>query len=569
MAKKDEGVVFPEDITSLSNEEIDDLEQKAVAEFDSLSQGDVDAEGLENLRTLATGIQSLRETRTTRTQEAEARAAEQKSLIEGVNAGRQNGDGTEDGGSDGGSTEPAAPSDSAGAPVAVTAGGATTKPRESGTRGLNKPLSLAEITQKQGSQKVPERRSESVLIASADIPNFAVGSRLNDMNALVAAMQSRARALPIQARGDDTSRYPIASLQREYRYTLDMMADPSEVDAVLQAATDVDALVAAGGWCSPSEISYDFFNIVCVDGTLDLPTVGINRGGMRWPTSASFGDLVGNAAMWSWNETQDIAAATGTAQSGTKTCARVPCPSFNEARLACDGLCLTVGNLTEDAYPELIANHTRLLFAANAHKINGKRIAQLVAASTAVTGDGNATGAGVVAPVLGSLSLQAIDYRDKFAMCDGAILEVLLPRWIRGAMRSDLRKRMGGGMEMLEVADARLMSMFDAEGLRVQWVNDWQVRAAGFPGNSTAITAWPTQVRALMYAPGTFVLGQGLRLDLGLIRDSVMNATNDHTAEWMEECWLIAQVGHESRNILVNICPDGTTGAADLTACGV
>src|SRR6185503_9617071 len=127
MAKKDEGVVFPEDITSLSNEEIDDLEQKAVAEFDSLSQGDVDAEGLENLRTLATGIQSLRETRTTRTQEAEARAAEQKSLIDGVNAGRQNGDGTEDGGSDGGSTEPA-PSDPADAPVAVTAGGATTKP---------------------------------------------------------------------------------------------------------------------------------------------------------------------------------------------------------------------------------------------------------------------------------------------------------------------------------------------------------------------------------------------------------------------------------------------------------
>jgi hypothetical protein len=387
------------------------------------------------------------------------------------------------------------------------------------------------------------------------------------MDGLVAAMQSRARSLPIQARGDETTRYPIATLQREHRFTLDMQAHPSEIDAVLTAATDVEGLVAAGGWCSPSEISYDFFNIVAVDGMLDLPTVGINRGGMRWPTSPSFGDLVDNAAMWSWDETQDIAAVTGTAQSGTKTCARVPCPSFNEERLHCDGLCLTVGNLTEDAYPELIANHTRLLFAAHAHKMNAKRITELVTASTAVTGTNNQTGLGVVAPVVGALSLQAIDYRDKYAMADGAILEVLLPRWLRGAMRSDMRKRTG--VDLLEFNDARIMRLLDAEGLRVQWVNDWQVRAAGYPGNSTAIAVWPTSVNALMFAPGTFVLGQGLRLDLGIIRDSVLNETNDHTAEWMEECWLIAMVGHESRNISIPICPDGTTGAADQTGCSV
>jgi len=70
-------------------------------------------------------------------------------------------------------------------------------------------------------------------------------------------------------------------------------------------------------------------------------------------------------------------------------------------------------------------------------------------------------------------------------------------------------------------------------------------------------------------APGTAVLGQGLRLDLGIIRDSVLNATNDHTAEWMEECWLIFNPGHEIRRLTVNICPDGTTGAADLVACDV
>jgi hypothetical protein len=155
-------------------------------------------------------------------------------------------------------------------------------------------------------------------------------------------------------------------------------------------------------------------------------------------------------------------------------------------------------------------------------------------------------------------------------MCQDAVLEVIAPRWLRGVLRSDLRKRMGAGTDMLSASDAYLMSLFDAINVRIQWVNDYQVRTAGFPGvPGTLPTAWPTTVEFMMYAPGTVVLGQGMRLDLGIIRDSVLNQTNDHTAEWMEECWLIFNPGHEVRRLTVNICPDGTTGAADLTECGV
>ena len=570
MGKKNEGVSFPEDVTSLSKQELKDLEERAVAEFQQLSAGEVDGEVMETLRGLASGIESVR-TQFTAMEQAEAeQAAELASMREQVGARVDGGEGD-----DGGETESQDTTAEA-APVAVTAGarptgGAVTNIPQRGTPGLNVPLS--QVQARTTTPAVPERRRESVLVASADIPDFALNSKLSDMDALVAAMQSRARALPILRRGDDTTKYPVASLQREYKYTLSLDSSPQEINEVLTAAADVESLVAAGGWCSPSEISYDFYNIVCVDGTLDLPTVGINRGGMRFPVSPSFGDLVGNAAMWSWTETQDIAAVTGTAQSGTKTCARVPCPSFSEVRLACDGLCLTVGNLTEDAYPELIANHTRLLFAAHAHKMNAKRITQLITLSTAVSGASaslGTAGTGVVSPVLGALELQAIDYREKYAMCTDAVLEVILPRWLRGVMRSDLRKRTRENTNMISATDALLMSFFDAMNVRVQWVGDWQTRTAGYFGqSSTFLFNWPTTVQYMMYAPGTFVLGQGLRLDLGVIRDSVMNATNDHTAEWMEECWLIARDGHESRLGTINICPDGTVGAADLTACDV
>jgi hypothetical protein len=158
-------------------------------------------------------------------------------------------------------------------------------------------------------------------------------------------------------------------------------------------------------------------------------------------------------------------------------------------------------------------------------------------------------------------------------MCEDAVLEVLAPKWIRAAMRSDIRRRTGVvTAEALAMSDATLMSLFDAENVRIQWVSDYQERTSGFPGyyvdtTTPILTAWPSTVEFLMWAPGTVVLGQGMRLDLGIIRDSVLNATNDYTAVWTEDCWLMFKPGHEVRRIVVNICADGTTGAHDLTSC--
>jgi hypothetical protein len=144
---------------------------------------------------------------------------------------------------------------------------------------------------------------------------------------------------------------------------------------------DPEVLVAAGGWCAPSLPIYDFFNIACAEGLLDLPTVNIQRGGIRFPLNGgpSISDVLDD--IWLWTETNDILAVTG---SGTKPCARPDCPTFDEERLECHGLCVTAGNLTERAYPELIDNFIRLTMDAHAHVISQRHIAQLVAASTSV-----------------------------------------------------------------------------------------------------------------------------------------------------------------------------------------
>lgn len=441
---------------------------------------------------------------------------------------------------------------------------------------LNKRLRLSEIAKYAPDAGVHEERSEAVLIASADVPGFTQGGRVENIYGLAKAMHSRARMLPISKTGDPNI-YPVASLQREFNFTLNENSTPQEMNAVLTAATDIDILTAAGGWCAPSEISYDFFNIVCEDGMIDLPTVGLNRGGVQYPTSPSFGDLVTIPDLvWTWTEQDDIDAVTS--DSVFKPCVRVECPTFVDRRADCFGFCVTAGNLVDYAYPELIANWLRLVFAIRAKAtnaaiidimLNGGGSGDPISPSVAV----NHTGllGATTSALLQSIELSVIDYREKYSMCSDSILEVVLPRWANAVIRADLANR--DGIDVFAVTNGMIADWFNLRGARVQFVGDWQVREPGAPGTATpggatALTDWPDTLDYMIYATGTFVRGNSMSLDLGVTRDSVLNATNDHTAAWAEDCFAILKPGHESRVVTVALCPSGEIGARSITCAG-
>lgn len=438
---------------------------------------------------------------------------------------------------------------------------------------LNQRLRLGEIAKYAPDAGVHEERSEAVLIASADVPGFTQGGRVENIHALAKAMHNRARMLPVSKTGDPNI-YPVASLQREFNFTLNENSTPEEMNAVLTAATDVEILTAAGGWCAPSEISYDFFNIVCEDGMIDLPTVGLNRGGVQYPTSPSFGDLVSVPdIVWEWTEQDDIDAADS--DSVFKPCVRLECPEFVDRRADCHGFCVTAGNLVDYAYPELVANWLRLVFAIRAKAtnagiidvlINGGGSGDPITPSIAVdhTGLLGAT----TSALLQSIELSIVDYREKFSMCSDAIMEVVLPRWANAAVRADLANR--EGIDVFGVTNGMIADWFNLRSARVQFVGDWQVRETGAagtatPGGATPLTTWPNTMDYLVFAPGTFVRGNGMSLDLGVTRDSVLNSTNDHTAAWAEDCFAILKPGHESRVVSVALCPSGEIGQRSFT----
>ncbi len=569
MGDKNETVVFPADLSTLTTEQLESLKQQVLAEFDTLAaQEDINDEGVARLEELAEGAEKVTAALATRVA-AQSRTVAAASAKERVKKLRP-------------TTQPSESAEPEVAPVteaatteepkalegevvdtsgkALVAGGAQTQAR------------VPSLAAAQANAPLISRRENSddlVIVAAAPTSGVQIGSRFDGMDSLVNAVTTHARSLVI------TNGRPgfqtVASIRNQFEHVIDgERTSPGEFDAMIRQLRDperIDALVpadgdmvAAGGWCAPSQIRYDFFNIACQDGMIDLPTFGVQRGGIQFPISPSLADVFSgtftNATNpWLWTEADDILAATG---SPTKPCVRVTCPTFDEVRLECYGICLTAGNLTADAYPEAVRNHLSLLMSAHYHAMNQRYIQQMVALSTDAIAIPSGSCRAISSDLPDYVGLAAQDYRTRFGMCDDDVLEVVLPRWARDAIRSDLSRRTG--IDPTNYTNADIDRLFTTRRVRIQWVNDWQIRTAGQPGGATALTAWPDTVDFMIYAAGTFVRGNGLTLDLGVVRDSVLNETNDHTAAWTEECHLIARYGHESRLYRLPVCVGGLTG---------
>lgn len=566
-------------LTELNSAELSEARDALQTEFDKQfdALGDEPtAEELETLEVLGTKLTAAKETlkqKNTETAERKARAEALKASHAGDDEDPTTPDGDGDGDADGvtasapeGELVSAASNEVLTASIGTAVEAAVRSAADAWLKpaaDLNQRIRFGTMKQYAPDAQVHEARNEAVITASADIPGFTQGGRIDTIERLGAAFHARAKNLAI-GRSGNPDPVMIGSLQREYSFTMNENATPSQMNEILKAAADVDVLVAAGGWCAPSEISYDFFNIVCEDGMWDVPTVGLSRGGTQYPISPSFGDLAGqDGIVWTWTEQDDIDAVDSA--SIIKPCVRLQCPDFINRRKDCDGFCVTAGNLVDYAYPELVANWLRLVMAIRAHATNARLLD--IALNGGGSGDDigpsvpvdhTGLGGNITAKLLTSIELSITDYRDKYAMCDDAVLEGVFPRWAQMVIRADLANR--EGIEVFAVTDSMIADWFNIRDVRAQFVGDWQVRSAGYPGGAVPLTELPPEMDYLLYPAGTFVRGNGMELNLGVVRDSTLNETNDHTAAWAEECYALLKPGHESRVVTVDICAAGQIG---------
>jgi hypothetical protein len=473
-----------------------------------------------------------------------------------------------DAGADGSTATDAAPAatDATPTPIAASAAGITRRTPVDLSKLRSTPL---KPTQARGDGPLPE----GVMIAAADVGTVPAGHSFVSMDEVGEALIRKLRGIPAgKWTGSRHVQYGLATIQKTFPEELTASAGTSKAAAIAmleyaasEARLPQGSLVAAGGWCAPSETIYDVFEIETRAGMLSAPAMQLPRGGLEFSQGPLFSSIYTNVGF-----TQTEAQAI---EGVEKTCFEVPCPDFDEVRLDLFGVCINAGILMNRAYPEFIARYLRGTLVAHVHKVNASKIAKIVAASTVVdyTVMARFLTLGAFAALVEALDQQARDYRTRHRMEPTATLEVILPEWIIGVMRSDLINR-GGDERFTQLTDEQIKAKLRIPNVNIQYVYDYQDSLTGGAemGEATPITEWPDEVEFVIYAAGTFVVGEldVITLDTG-IYDFPNLATNRYNALFTEEGMNVIMRGHDSRAVRVPLCPSGVTGSPAEILCDV
>jgi hypothetical protein len=427
-----------------------------------------------------------------------------------------------------------------------------------------------------------ETKPRATILASADVAGFGQGQSLTTSD-LARAANVKLQGFPQGHVPNQEYSVPVASISIPFEDKL--TADGKNDQEVIDYAADTSrlkggSLVAAGGWCAPSETLYELGGILADGkaGIIDLPEVQAKRGGLRFTEGPDYAAIFGDSTFgFIQTEAQAIAGSgfttpTGGTVAGTeKPFYRVPCPEFTDVRAEPVGLGIVAGILANDAYPEMTQEAVEHGLIAHEHRINTRTLNRQQALSgTPIT---LSLGPSATTSVLNALDIQITDYRYANRMADNAELEVPIPLWAKPVFRADQSVRNGSNVtEALEVTDAKIDAWFKARHAVPRWVYDWQDAFSGVSGGfgaATPITAWPTTIDVMIYKAGTFVRARGEIINVSAMYDTVNLKKNDFHVLFIEEKLLVIKRRWKSRLVRIPLAVNGAVGAArELDAQG-
>jgi hypothetical protein len=238
---------------------------------------------------------------------------------------------------------------------------------------------------------------------------------------------------------------------------------------------------------------------------------------------------------------------------------KIACGTPQEAVVYAIPVCVEVSNFMGRFSPEMVNAQIALLDVAAARVAELSLLQMIDTGSIATTFTGDQ---GASRDTLVALDQLIASYEYRFRLDEGAQLRVALPDWVRDMIRADRTKEFAtGGSDSRTTTDAEINSWFAARQIANPiWLMDdltvnWPAQAAG------ALNPWPTSFPMYLFAEGTWQFLDGGRLDLGVVRDSTLNSTNDYQI-WREDFEGLAKRGQESLKLTV------TTGVHGCSGCG-
>jgi hypothetical protein len=409
------------------------------------------------------------------------------------------------------------------------------------------------------------------LTAAAGAVGVQIGTEMGELE-IARSMMARHGQIG-QGGGGGFEKFPIARASWIDLFPEDRRLREGAIaqnTAIIAAATDQrtfkaeierreeSAVTASGALCAPVAPYYALQQVSQAARPVRdaLVTFGADRGGINAAAPASLTDVIGGDAVGRIEED-----ATGSA--ATKTCQIIDCPDFDEVMVAAIYHCVQFGNLGARAFPELVAQWNALVLAAHARTAEGALLDGISAASTAVTADNLGLGASATIP--SQIITAAVGMRSRHRMDPETVLRVLLPFWVLELLVSDMYRTQ---FQRFDMTREQFVATLRAANVEPSFYLDEAAGSGQIFGAQAggALDAFPSTVVWYMFPEGSFLYLDAGTLELGLVRDSVLNADNNF--QIFGETWEnVAFVGVESLEVTTTVCDSGTVSLPDAVAC--
>lgn len=319
-------------------------------------------------------------------------------------------------------------------------------------------------------------------------------------------------------------------------------------------------LVAAGGWCAPSQQLYGFCDVPEASGLISLPDFpfDMSRGGVKVPVNPDITALL--TAMWHFTEAQLEAVDANGDPTAVKQIMEIPCPEeFLEWRLEAIGWAAKAGILQRQAWPEAIEIALKMFTVAHQHRVSQLSIGKMVAGSGTPLIVPTDAVLGATSSVLNGLDRNAVNLRVAKGLALDATVEGVAPIWFRNVLRADLALR--DGKDMLAVSNAEVDSWLAARDIYLQYVTDWQKL-------DTDEQVWPDSADVLLYPAGTWFRQLQNIITIGVQYPLQQLQLNQYTHIFTEDSFQVGKRCDDSIIVTVPLCVNGAVGARESIVCG-
>jgi hypothetical protein len=377
----------------------------------------------------------------------------------------------------------------------------------------------------------PVLEPKTALVASANLAGKNAGDEFTSRYDLGRTIANTLRGMH---RGQSHGRVVVASANflPQYPPERTLSDNITENAEKMDAVITPQALVATGGICQPVNVDYALQTWATPERPLKsgFAQFATDRGGLTYrlpPTVAALADAIGV-----WTEATD-------ADPGdlTKPVLAISCPSPITTYVNAITTRLGFGNLQGQFDPDTITANTDLAVVAAARVAELELLTLLQAACVA-----NITSASVLGASrdwFTTIDGVAANYRYVNRLDDGQMLTIVLPNWVKSMIRADRVNELahdGSSVDPFSIPDAWIDSTLAVRGIKAIWtldalpVNGEVYPTQQFTGFTTAepVPSFPAKVVWNLYVEGSIQFLDGGLLNLGVVRDATLDATNDY-----------------------------------------